>query len=90
TVVFASGLQRCGKSCRLRWINYLRPDIRRGKFTPEEEKLIINLHSVVGNNTDHAFWGVIHEAFVKGASVMKEGLNGESRGEGDDGESRKT
>nr|GEV04509.1 myb protein [Tanacetum cinerariifolium] len=48
-----SGLQRCGKSCRLRWINYLRPDIRRGKFTPEEEKLIINLHSVVGNKWAH-------------------------------------
>jgi len=44
-----SGLQRCGKSCRLRWINYLRPDIRRGRFTPEEEKLIISLHGVVGN-----------------------------------------
>ncbi|KAK9276638.1 hypothetical protein L1049_006174 [Liquidambar formosana] len=43
------GLQRCGKSCRLRWINYLRPDIRRGRFTPEEEKLIISLHEVVGN-----------------------------------------
>ena len=43
------GLQRCGKSCRLRWINYLRPDIRRGRFTPEEEKLIISLHGVVGN-----------------------------------------
>lgn len=44
-----AGLQRCGKSCRLRWINYLRPDIRRGRFTPEEEKLIISLHGVVGN-----------------------------------------
>ncbi|CAL0314515.1 unnamed protein product [Lupinus luteus] len=47
------GLQRCGKSCRLRWINYLRPDIRRGRFTPEEEKLIINLHGVVGNRWAH-------------------------------------
>uniref|UniRef100_A0A7N0U110 Uncharacterized protein n=1 Tax=Kalanchoe fedtschenkoi TaxID=63787 RepID=A0A7N0U110_KALFE len=44
-----AGLQRCGKSCRLRWINYLRPDIRRGRFTQEEEKLIISLHEVVGN-----------------------------------------
>ncbi|KAK4261465.1 hypothetical protein QN277_004458 [Acacia crassicarpa] len=44
-----AGLNRCGKSCRLRWTNYLRPDIRRGKFTEEEEKLIINLHSVLGN-----------------------------------------
>ncbi|PON97785.1 MYB transcription factor [Trema orientale] len=48
-----AGLQRCGKSCRLRWINYLRPDIRRGRFTPEEEKLIISLHGVVGNRWAH-------------------------------------
>ncbi|WOL05118.1 Myb-related protein Myb4-like [Canna indica] len=48
-----AGLQRCGKSCRLRWINYLRPDIRRGRFTPEEEKLIINLHEIVGNRWAH-------------------------------------
>ncbi|XVF52329.1 hypothetical protein PTKIN_Ptkin05aG0009900 [Pterospermum kingtungense] len=44
-----AGLNRCGKSCRLRWTNYLRPDIRRGKFTEEEERVIINLHSVLGN-----------------------------------------
>ncbi|WJX60085.1 hypothetical protein P8452_45328 [Trifolium repens] len=44
-----AGLNRCGKSCRLRWNNYLRPDIRRGKFSDEEEQLIINLHSVLGN-----------------------------------------
>ncbi|KAF5734231.1 hypothetical protein HS088_TW16G00676 [Tripterygium wilfordii] len=48
-----AGLQRCGKSCRLRWINYLRPDIRRGRFTPEEEKLIISLHGVIGNRWAH-------------------------------------
>ncbi|KAL2543685.1 transcription factor MYB [Forsythia ovata] len=47
------GLQRCGKSCRLRWINYLRPDIRRGRFTPEEEQLIISLHEAVGNRWAH-------------------------------------
>ncbi|CAK8539213.1 unnamed protein product [Lathyrus sativus] len=44
-----AGLNRCGKSCRLRWNNYLRPDIRRGKFSDEEENLIINLHSLLGN-----------------------------------------
>ncbi|XP_062194944.1 transcription factor MYB63-like [Phragmites australis] len=48
-----AGLQRCGKSCRLRWINYLRPDIRRGRFTAEEEKLIISLHAIVGNRWAH-------------------------------------
>lgn len=44
-----AGLQRCGKSCRLRWINYLRPDLKRGAFSPQEEDLIIHLHSVLGN-----------------------------------------
>ncbi|WRX17991.1 SANT/Myb domain - like 10 [Theobroma cacao] len=44
-----AGLNRCGKSCRLRWANYLRPDIKRGKFSEEEERIIINLHSVLGN-----------------------------------------
>lgn len=45
----AAGLQRCGKSCRLRWINYLRPDLKRGNFSEEEDELIINLHSLLGN-----------------------------------------
>uniref|UniRef100_A0A6N2L336 Uncharacterized protein n=1 Tax=Salix viminalis TaxID=40686 RepID=A0A6N2L336_SALVM len=44
-----AGLQRCGKSCRLRWINYLRPDLKRGAFSPQEEELIIHLHSILGN-----------------------------------------
>ncbi|CAK9181301.1 unnamed protein product [Ilex paraguariensis] len=44
-----AGLQRCGKSCRLRWTNYLRPDIKRGRFSFEEEETIIQLHSIVGN-----------------------------------------
>ncbi|GLT29785.1 hypothetical protein SLA2020_046300 [Shorea laevis] len=44
-----AGLQRCGKSCRLRWTNYLRPDIKRGRFSFEEEETIIKLHSVLGN-----------------------------------------
>ncbi|XP_057730965.1 transcription factor MYB83-like [Arachis stenosperma] len=44
-----AGLQRCGKSCRLRWINYLRPDLKRGAFSPQEQQLIIHLHSLLGN-----------------------------------------
>ncbi|TYH58898.1 hypothetical protein ES332_D08G186900v1 [Gossypium tomentosum] len=44
-----AGLQRCGKSCRLRWINYLRPDLKRGAFSLQEEELIIHLHSILGN-----------------------------------------
>nr|AFH03053.1 R2R3-MYB transcription factor MYB1 [Epimedium sagittatum] len=45
----SAGLLRCGKSCRLRWINYLRPDLKRGNFTDEEDELIIKLHSLLGN-----------------------------------------
>lgn len=44
-----AGLQRCGKSCRLRWINYLRPDLKRGSFSQDEEDLIIALHQLLGN-----------------------------------------
>ncbi|AEE75239.1 putative transcription factor MYB-HB-like family [Arabidopsis thaliana] len=44
-----AGLQRCGKSCRLRWINYLRPDLRRGSFNEEEEQIIIDVHRILGN-----------------------------------------
>ncbi|KAH7297579.1 hypothetical protein KP509_25G002200 [Ceratopteris richardii] len=44
-----AGIQRCGKSCRLRWINYLRPDLKRGSFSAAEEKRITELHAVYGN-----------------------------------------
>lgn len=44
-----SGLARCGKSCRLRWANHLRPNLKKGAFTSEEERLIIELHAKMGN-----------------------------------------
>nr|AFH03059.1 R2R3-MYB transcription factor MYB7 [Epimedium sagittatum] len=44
-----AGLKRCGKSCRLRWLNYLRPDIKRGNITNAEEELIVRLHKLLGN-----------------------------------------
>nr|GMD62358.1 transcription factor MYB80-like [Ipomoea batatas] len=46
-----AGLLRCGKSCRLRWTNYLRPDIKRGPFSPEEEELVVQLHGLLGNRS---------------------------------------
>ncbi|KAL4566939.1 hypothetical protein LXL04_031065 [Taraxacum kok-saghyz] len=49
-----AGLQRCGKSCRLRWTNYLRPDLKHGQFSDTEEQIIVRLHSVLGNR-----WSVI-------------------------------
>ncbi|GMH29821.1 hypothetical protein Nepgr_031664 [Nepenthes gracilis] len=44
-----SGLNRCRKSCRLRWLNYVRPNIKRGQFTMDEVDLIIRLHKLLGN-----------------------------------------
>ncbi|GLJ14084.1 hypothetical protein SUGI_0225500 [Cryptomeria japonica] len=44
-----AGLRRCGKSCRRRWTNYLRPDIKRGRFQPQEEKTVLQLHAILGN-----------------------------------------
>ena len=51
--MFGTGLLRCGKSCRLRWINYLRPDLKRGNFTVEEEETLIKLHNMLGNKYVH-------------------------------------
>ncbi|XP_048322518.2 transcription factor WER [Ziziphus jujuba] len=45
----ATGLKRCGKSCRLRWLNYLSPTVKRGGFSEEEDDLIIRLHNLLGN-----------------------------------------
>ncbi|XP_010257627.1 PREDICTED: transcription repressor MYB5-like [Nelumbo nucifera] len=44
-----AGLLRCGKSCRLRWVNYLRPCVKRGHIAPDEEDLILRLHRLLGN-----------------------------------------
>ncbi|KAL2531651.1 Transcription factor [Abeliophyllum distichum] len=48
-VPLRAGLNRCRKSCRLRWLNYLRPNIKRGDFTRDEDDLIIRLHKLLGN-----------------------------------------
>ncbi|KAL7602996.1 hypothetical protein Lser_V15G20384 [Lactuca serriola] len=44
-----SGLKRNGKSCRLRWVNYLRPGLKKGHLSPQEEGIIIELHALWGN-----------------------------------------
>lgn len=49
SVACCSGLKRTGKSCRLRWLNYLRPNVRRGNITLQEQVLILDLHSRWGN-----------------------------------------
>ncbi|KAL6615961.1 hypothetical protein ACP70R_038231 [Stipagrostis hirtigluma subsp. patula] len=49
-----AGLKRCGKSCRLRWLNYLRPELRHGGFSDEEDNLILSLYGKIGSK-----WSVI-------------------------------
>ncbi|KAL4354611.1 hypothetical protein GQ457_06G022080 [Hibiscus cannabinus] len=44
-----TGLARCGKSCRLRWANHLRPNLKKGAFSAEEERVIVELHAQIGN-----------------------------------------
>ncbi|KAF8012307.1 hypothetical protein BT93_I0446 [Corymbia citriodora subsp. variegata] len=48
------GLKRCGKSCRLRWLNYLRPNIKHGAFSEEEESIICGLYVTIGSR-----WSII-------------------------------
>ncbi|XP_050381195.1 transcription factor WER-like [Argentina anserina] len=49
SIAAKAGLNRCGKSCRLRWLNYLRPNIKRGNISDQEEDLILRLHKLLGN-----------------------------------------
>ncbi|KAF0930996.1 hypothetical protein E2562_038557 [Oryza meyeriana var. granulata] len=46
----ALGLQRCGRSCRSRWLNYLRPGLKHGDFTPAEERFICKMYSKRGSS----------------------------------------
>jgi len=59
-----AGLLRCGKSCRLRWINYLRPDIKRGNFSKEEEDSIIRLHDQLGNRYYYCCSSILPPPFL--------------------------
>ncbi|XP_074587228.1 transcription factor MYB1-like [Curcuma longa] len=85
-----AGLNRCGKSCRLRWLNYLRPGIKRGNISADEEELIIRLHKLLGNRwsliagrlpgrTDNEiknYWNTTLGKRVVGASCQPKGNDG--------------
>lgn len=49
-----AGLRRCGKSCRLRWLNYLRPNIKHGEFSDVEDRIICSLFASIGSR-----WSII-------------------------------
>lgn len=76
------GLQRCGKSCRLRWTNYLRPDLKHGQFSEAEEQTIVTLHSVLGNRYSNHFNSFIRSKvgifpcfFPQNAKFLSRGLH---------------
>jgi len=48
-LVNIAGLKRCGKSCRLRWLNYLRPNIKHGEFSDDEDRIICSLFASIGS-----------------------------------------
>ncbi|ESW12956.1 hypothetical protein PHAVU_008G155700 [Phaseolus vulgaris] len=87
----AAGLKRTGKSCRLRWLNYLRPDVRRGNITAEEQLLIMELHAKWGNRwskiakqlpgrTDNEiknFWRTRIQKHIKQADQQQSNSNSE-------------
>ncbi|KAA8527831.1 hypothetical protein F0562_035300 [Nyssa sinensis] len=85
-----AGLKRNGKSCRLRWVNYLRPDLKRGQITPHEENIIIELHAKWGNRwstiarslpgrTDNEIKNYWRTHFKKKAKVFSSDNNEKSR-----------
>ncbi|WOK94272.1 transcription factor WER-like [Canna indica] len=83
-----AGLNRCPRSCRLRWLNYLRPDIKRGNISHDEEDLIIRLHNLLGNRwsliagrlpgrTDNEiknYWNTVLKKKVKTQSVTSRSI----------------
>nr|XP_029144564.1 transcription factor MYB97-like [Arachis hypogaea] len=44
-----SELRRSDRSCKRRWLEHLRPDLKKGPLSEEEEKLIVDLHAQFGN-----------------------------------------
>ncbi|KAJ9707418.1 hypothetical protein PVL29_002439 [Vitis rotundifolia] len=72
-----AGLNRCPKSCRLRWVNYLKPDIKRGEFALDKVDLVIRLHNLLGNrqtaNDVKNYWHTHH--FKKKVQFREEGRN---------------
>ncbi|TQE08186.1 hypothetical protein C1H46_006153 [Malus baccata] len=68
-------LRRCGKSCRLRWLNYLRPDIKHGSFTEEEDNTICSLYNQMGSrqfeSTEFCGFTQLQSSLLQGSATFK-------------------
>ncbi|KAL1822342.1 hypothetical protein ACET3Z_009120 [Daucus carota] len=91
-----AGLNRCRKSCRLRWLNYLRPTIKRGEFSEDEVDLMMRLHRLLGNrwsliggrlpgrtaNDVKNYWNTnIHKKLATGSNIHKKLATGSNQKE---------
>ena len=59
-----SGLARCGKSCRLRYDNHLRPDLKKGPLSDEEGKKVVELQAKLGNKWSQFAAQVIFDSLI--------------------------
>nr|GMD12552.1 transcription factor RAX2-like [Ipomoea batatas] len=59
-----AGLKRCGKSCRLRWLNYLRPNIKHGEFSDEEDRIICTLYATIGSRYIYIYLSLFVSFFL--------------------------
>ncbi|KAL1321442.1 hypothetical protein HN51_066251 [Arachis hypogaea] len=82
-------LNRDAKSCLERWKNYLKPGIKKGSLTEEEQRLVINLQATHGNKWKKIaaeipgrtakrlgkWWEVFKEKQQREAKVINKGVN---------------
>ncbi|KAF6995807.1 hypothetical protein CFC21_012249 [Triticum aestivum] len=73
------GLKRCGKSCRLRWLNYLRPNIKHGDFTPEEDSTICKLYISIGSSRSSSFDVTVAAEQGQSSSLNDQNLGGQQQ-----------
>ncbi|EMS63109.1 Transcription factor RAX2 [Triticum urartu] len=73
------GLKRCGKSCRLRWLNYLRPNIKHGDFTPEEDSIICKLYISIGSSRSSSLDVTVAAEQGQSSSLNDQHLGGQQQ-----------